>query len=381
MTEAAPNTVAGAEASGPGQVVVVHTRAHRASGHAAISLDTMARRIAALMGYVYAGKYAPSTHYDGPLYFVPDDTLLDTDAARLGIRTQDDLFGGVVPYPFVATKSVSHAALERTSRVPEGWAHDLAERLADAVLPGFSVFTAADARHACERILKTGEARMKPALGIGGTGQTVASCLADFDAALQRLDENELRKYGLAIEQNLADVVTYSIGQVELAGIRVAYHGTQRLTPNHRGEAVYGGSDLHVVRGGFDQLLALELPADTRRAVEQARRYDEGVGEAYPGFFASRRNYDVVQGRDRDGRPCSGVLEQSWRIGGASAAEIGAIEAFKADPMLRSLRASTHEVYALHTPPAHARVHFSDIDERVGAITKYSVVEADGNPT
>ena len=366
------------ETTGPGHVVVVRTRNTSAHGHEAVTLDTMARRIATLMGSVYAGDYAPAAHYDGPLYFVPDETLLDADAARLGIRTQDDLFGGVVPYPFVATKSVSHPALERTSRVPEGWSHALAERLADAVLPGFSVFTAADARHACERILKTGAARMKPALGIGGTGQTVANCLADFDAALQQIDEAELRKYGLAIEQNLDDVVTYSVGQAELAGIRISYYGMQRLTRNHRDQDVYGGSDLHVVRGDFDALLARELPADIRHALEQARRYDECVREAFPGFFASRRNYDVVRGRDRDGREVSGVLEQSWRIGGASPAEIAAVEALLADPALHAVQASTHEIYALQSPPPGAAVHFSGDDERVGHITKYSVV-GDGN--
>ena len=48
---------------------------------------------------------------------------------------------------------------------------------------------------------------------------------------------------------------------------------------------------------------------------------------------------------DAVGRRRSGVLEQSWRAGGASGAEIAALEAFRADPSLPSVRAITREVY------------------------------------
>lgn len=44
---------------------------------------------------------------------------------------------------------------------------------------------------------------------------------------------------------------------------------------------------------------------------------DAAALDCFPGFFASRRNYHIGQGRDAKGRFKSGVLEQSWRIGGA----------------------------------------------------------------
>jgi len=47
-------------------------------------------------------------------------------------------------------------------------------------------------------------------------------------------------------------------------------------------------------------------------AVNQARRYDKCTC-AYPGFVASRRNYDVGQGTDANGEWRSGVFEASWR--------------------------------------------------------------------
>ena len=89
---------------------------------------------------------------------------------------------------------------------------------------------------------------------------------------------------------------------------------------------MYGGSELLVVRGGFEALHALGLPAEAALAVAQARVYDAAATEHFPGLFASRRNYDVVRGLDAAGRPRCGVLEQSWRIGGASGAEVAALE-------------------------------------------------------
>ncbi len=112
----------------------------------------------------------------------------------------------------------------------------------------------------------------------------------------------------------------------------------------------------------------------------QARAYDAAVAECFPEMFASRRNYDVVQGLDAAGRRRSGVLEQSWRIGGASGAEIAALEAFRADPALRAVRAATVEVYGEGSaPPPHATVYFRGTDERVGFITKYTLVEPHGD--
>lgn len=367
------------EATAARPVVVLRNRGGPTRGHEAITLHAMADRIASLLGWPYAGEYAPSARYGAPPYFVPADTLLDAEAARLGIACSGDLFGGVVPYPFVATKTVGHAALAPGSPVPEGWSATLAAELGDAVLPGYSVFCADDARRACDRLFACGAARLKPALGIGGGGQSVVSCRDELDAALARIDPVELHIYGMAIELNLEDVVTFSIGQAELAGIRVTYHGTQRLTPDRDGLPVYGGSDLRVVRGCFPALLALALKPEVRTAVEQARRYDAAMGRAFPRFFASRRNYDVIQGRDRDGRLRTGVLEQSWRIGGASPAELAAIQVFQSDPRLQCVRASTHEVHALAPAPDGAEVYFSGEDPRVGPLTKYSRVEAYGH--
>ena len=70
----------------------------------------IAAKLAKLKGYEFAGDYDPASHYTCPLYFVPSDTLIGSELAReIGIRDHHDLFGGVVPYPFAATKTITHA--------------------------------------------------------------------------------------------------------------------------------------------------------------------------------------------------------------------------------------------------------------------------------
>ena len=207
------------------------------------------------------------------------------------------------------------------------------------------MFAKEDALLAGRRLLEFGPVRVKRATGIGGLGQSIANNAADLARALDAIDDEEMARFGAVIEQNLIDVTTYSVGQVRVADVVGTYYGTQHLTTNNRGVEIYGGSELIVVQGDFDALLALTLPEDIRLAIAQARAYDEAATQCFDGFFASRRNYDVAQGLDAAGHRRSGVLEQSWRLGGASGAEIGALEAFRADPSLRVVRAISREVY------------------------------------
>ena len=69
------------------------------------------------------------------------------------------------------------------------------------------------------------------------------------------------------------------------------------------------------------------------------------------------------------------MLEQSWRVSGATGAEIAALEAFRAEPTLQAVRASTFEIYGDADPPPHATVYFRGVDEQVGPMTKYALAE------
>jgi hypothetical protein len=109
-------------------------------------------------------------------------------------------------------------------------------------------------------------------------------------------------------------------------------------------------------------------------AVVQACRYDTAAKACFPGIILSRRNYDVAQGVGADGRRRSGVLEQSWRLGGASGAEVAALEIFQAAPDVKAVHADCFEVYgAGHEPPPDATVYFHGHDATVGPLTKYTV--------
>lgn len=368
-----------------GDVVAVATGTRRMAAHETGSLESLSRRIAALLGRPFGGVHTLEALAARPraadCYYVPDDTLDATQARALGITGPGDLFGGVVPHRFAATKLVSHPAID-AGAVPEGWPHALGERLADAVLPGFAVFSREQARRACRALLRGGHTvRMKPARGVGGQGQAVVADCDELDAFLAALPADELECHGATLEQHLEDAGTWSVGTARCGELRIAYAGNQRGTRDRLGNAVYGGSSLHVARGDFDALLALPLDAGARDAARRASRYHAEMLASFPGFFASRCNYDVVVGRDRSGQVASGVLEQSWRIGGASPAELAAMEAFAADPSLSHVRARCHEVHGEADPPAGAATSFRGDDPAVGPICKYAIVEAsDGRP-
>jgi hypothetical protein len=361
-----------------GAVVTYSRSGFDARTHECTTRAGVARALARVLGYDFAGEYDAATAYATPLYFVPSDTIVGrAEASVLGIRSADDLFGAVVAHPYHATKSITHGIVHARARTPNGWTPHFAAAVEGCVLRGYTAFAHDDAHRAGSSLLAHGAVRVKRATGIGGAGQVVvdnADALAD---AVGALDADELAWAGVVLEENLADVQTYSVGRVEVAGFVATYCGTQRVTSSNHGHEVYGGSELLVARGDYETLRALDVAPAMREAIDAALCYDRAADAHFDGFMASRRNYDVVRGLDREGRPRLGVLEQSWRIGGASPAEAGALEAFKADPALAVVKARTVERYGegVEVPP-QAVVYYRDVDPRVGRITKYAIIEA-----
>jgi hypothetical protein len=350
----------------------------KAAGHEIATHAEVARRVAALKGCDFAGEFDKDYHYGAPVYFLPSDTLIDCERIRdAGIRCEHDLFGGVVPQAFVATKTITHMLPGPLSPAPEGWSPVFGSKVQEVVLPGYSAFNLHDARDAGARMLERGTLRLKKASGVGGLGQWVVRSVHELDDLLHSMQPRDIERDGVVLEINLFEVVTLSVGQVKVGPHVATYYGEQRLTRNNRGEEVYGGSDLVVVRGGFEELLALGLEPDVRTAVSQACTYHAAAMSCFPKLFASRSNYDIAQGIDGEGKWRSGVLEQSWRVGGASGAEIAALEAFHADSRLQTVKASTVEQYGDEVQlPADAVLYFQGEDERVGRITKYARLEA-----
>jgi Protein of unknown function (DUF3182) len=186
---------------------------------------------------------------------------------------------------------------------------------------------------------------------------------------------DEMAMYGLVLEENLRQVRTLSVGEVAVGSRKITYFGTQRTARDNQGRPVYGGSDLVCVRGGWRNLDALPMLPEVRAAVTAARRYDEAA-EEFPGFMASRRNYDVGRGIGVDDWPRSGVFEPSWRIGGASSAELAAMAAFARDASLQIVRASHVEEYGKgRRVPADAIVDFHGDDPEAGPVVRYTIVK------
>jgi hypothetical protein len=363
------------------EVVLLSTHKVLATHEVAVH-SALGEKIAKLLGARFSGLYDPALHTpsssekDGGLYFIPSATLIGKEHAQtLNIRSVADFFGGLIHHPFMATKAISHPLLSDATAKPEGWSDRFFHDAADSVLHGFTVFNLADAHRAGKQLLADGPVRVKPVLATAGRGQIVATTQAELDAAIELQDSAEVEEWGLVLEEDLHDVITYSVGQVQVAGIVVSYHGTQSLTQDNNGETVYGGSELWLVRGDYDALLTLDLDADVRKSVNQAMNYEKAAFDCFPDFLASRRNYDIAHGTNSRGQVCSGVLEQSWRIGGASPAEVEALVAFAADPGLNRICVSTHEIYGETTLPPDAEVLYEGDDPDVGFITKFIQVQ------
>lgn len=361
--------------------VVVYGRADcdDPGSHQGATLKGIAQRVARLAGFTFAGSYDAATHRpsEGRLYFVPADTLIGVDSARqLGIAGADDLLGGVVPHAFIATKAISHGRVAPDAAVPAGWSDTFAARIHANVLPGFTAFSIDDASRGARAMLRDGKVRIKEPCGIGGLGQQVVATEAELDQALQALDAERVKREGLVLERNLDDVITFSVGQIQIGDLCASYCGTQDLTPDNTGRKVYGGSTLRVVRGTLEDLLTHPLEVHQRDAVQAAMAYHAAAIECFPGSVMSRCNYDVAFGTD-NGRPRLGVLEQSWRVGGATGAELAALAAFRDDPQCVRATACTREIYGEDaTVPDDADVYFQGEDRSVGALTKYARLES-----
>jgi hypothetical protein len=348
----------------------------RLNAHQKVVLEADAKVIAQVLGYDFGARHQTAVDDPAPVFFVPDDTLLVDEASSLGIRRPNDFYGGVVPHPFVKTKAITHALVQEDADRPEGWSSAFAESVREIVLPGYTAFSARDARVAATRMLRRGAVRVKKPLGASGRGQTLVTTLQELDALLEKCAASEMATYGLVLEENLRHVRTLSVGQIAVDGVAVTYYGTQRVTKDNLGRSVYGGSDLVCVRGGWAALEALVMDADVQSAVAEAIMYDNAMS-AYPGFMASRRNYDIGQGIDADGRRRSGVFESSWRIGGASSAELAALAAFARDPSIQIVGASHIEEFGngCKAPP-NAIIHFQGADPEAGPLLRYTVVKS-----
>ena len=188
-------------------VVVVHQHPDE-SDHEKASHMEIARKIADLRMDQFAGVRDQNTRYPGAVYHVPGVTLIGTKAARdIGIFGEQDLFGGVVPFDFVATKAIVHPLVTAEASAPPGWSHAFAEVVRSIVFVGYTAFTPQDALQGATLLLERGEVRLKAVHALGGHGQIVVSNDSELEAAIKALGVAELAR-GVVVEDNLSTETT-----------------------------------------------------------------------------------------------------------------------------------------------------------------------------
>jgi Protein of unknown function (DUF3182) len=152
--------------------------------HEKVTLEAVARAVAELKHYEFVGWHDMAHGYSEDIYFVPDDTLMPDEAASLGICSPNNFFGGVVSHQFVKTKAITHQLVSGSADRPSGWSCVFADRVRDVVLPGYTVFSARDARVAAKRLIPHGPIRLKRALACGSRGQILIATSDQMDAFL-----------------------------------------------------------------------------------------------------------------------------------------------------------------------------------------------------
>ena len=208
-----------------GMVVVYFSRlGGRLREDQKVMLAADAQAIARLKSYCFGGEHRAAAHYPGPVYFVPDDTLLSDEASCLGVTCPDDLYGGVVPYPFVKTKAITHPLVSDAANRPAGWS-DLFPECAERRAPRLHGL---QARRRPHRGAAPARPRRDPA-------EESARCLrqgADrcHDDGRARfvsgaVSSGQMATYGLVLEENLREVETFSVGHTTSAASPSAITG------------------------------------------------------------------------------------------------------------------------------------------------------------
>lgn len=247
------------------QVVGHVTRPVPEYGHERVTHAWVCDEIARLLGARgtrHASNGAVSEHaVPETVFHVPDETLTSEQAHGLGIDDAADLLGGIVPHAFLATKVIGHPLIADHAVSIVGWNQALATALIPATLAGYTVFSRIDALRALETLLPEGGVRLKLPTGVGGNGQWRIADAAQLTQVLDSLPQAYLGTHGAVLESNILQPVTHSVGELCVAGVQIAYYGTQCSVRNAQGEEVYGGSSLHVYRGSLEALAMTALPS------------------------------------------------------------------------------------------------------------------------
>lgn len=124
--------------------------------HDLVSREVLVARLAALLRIPHVPQVVTTDDVGPDILLVPRETLIDEPGSR-GALSRTTLLGGQVPHPFVGTKAITHGLISAHAERPLGWAPEMAERLGDAALRGYTAFSPSDAIEAGLRLLEGGQ--------------------------------------------------------------------------------------------------------------------------------------------------------------------------------------------------------------------------------
>lgn len=291
--------------------------------------------LATLTGSRFLGSVIEGSEVDSKgIYYVPAKPILKEKAKVLGVKSTEDLFGGVVEHSVHADKAILHLTPTLTSSAPEGYLRSFALSVRDAVLPGYSAFTDEDALHAFQLLNAAGEVVLvKDPSQSDADGQVKVKSQGELMGLLRAIPVDVLSQKGMVLEAFVQDPVTQSVGQVYIDGKVYCYFG-QQTSVFHEGRNKYGGTRVEMYRGEIENLPKFAPNESLRIAVAQSIKVRDAFSIYDP--VISRMNFDIVQGINAKGEFVSGVTDQSFRLGGASPAEVLAIEELEENPAHKS---------------------------------------------
>lgn len=325
--------------------------------------------IAEQLGRVYQGEYKPGAELDAA-FWVPHAPMTPEEAGALGITSKEQIFGAVVE-PLHAQKSVFHCPLPRATYVPAHFPLDFSRSVQVISAPGYTAFTPQDALLAFESLLQQGHSpRFKNPTATAGLGQRVASNRQEAEAVIAAISGDVFRRFGVVIEANIPISVgqphAFSSGWIELGGEEYTYVGTQSQGEKN----IYTGTRLHMVRGHEPPYVP-----DIPNAVTDHTTYLLGLLGLLDGLqIATRCNFNFVKSMHDE----VFAVEPTFRIGGATGAELLAIGYLKDHPEEDQVVASTRFVYDQHEPlPAGAHRLYSGNDRIFGVREIFASLETE----
>ncbi len=336
----------------------------------------------------------------GKTYYVADKTIvlefrenqkLIKDAL---IESEKDFFGGIVPRAHQSTKAIMHPLVSREAACPLGWSHEFSQELVhlELVLPGFTVFNIEDIRTAFNHLYDKGvyQIRLKDPLGYLGMNQFVVTSFQELEQFISdKIVNNEkLQQYGLVVEENLCpeDLKIYSVSFVTVGSHQVQCIGVQRFS-----QGLYRGTDHVIMQTGkriIPELLAqvgIFNKEDAQVIIDKALLFRALLNKHIPEIKTARFNVDIVSGIASiySNGTCElvkrfALLEQSFRVGGASAAEIWGLEYLLCHPSVDAVCASTYYRYgdeASQIVSGEENLYWG-VDSRLGPISTSVKVHA-----